>query len=251
MIKLFAVDLDGCLSVPFKTPEWDTFSRIRDLNRISRTDPVIPAITICTGRPFPYAEAVAQWLDIYHPLVFENGGGIYHPVTTRLTWSPNLTEADLLEIRKVRNWVEHEVLPDFPASMIEFTKKTDIGVVSSDVREIDEMYPIISNYIKQNYDIFDIHCTGVSINVILKNCNKGNGLEQLSENTGIPLDAIAFMGDGTNDLPALLKVRLPYAPQNAREEVKKIARVIEKEATNAVLDAYQDIIRLNKEEDLD
>lgn len=246
MIKLFAVDLDGCVTVPFKTPNWDVFTKVRDLNRESRHDETIPALTVCTGRPFPYAEAAAQYLDIYYPIVFEGGGGLYHPVTTSLTWSPKLTDEQLRTISELRQWVESEILPGYPGTMIEFTKRTDVGVVSADLAEIKEIYTRVRDRIMKHYDIFEVHNSDVSVNVVLKQCNKGAGLEQISNHTGIALEDMAFMGDGTNDLPALSRVRLPYAPSNARDEVKKIARVMPGEVTTAVLEAYNDIIALNR-----
>src|SRR5690625_6841963 len=72
MIKLFVTDLDGCISYPYRTPNWDAIQEIRDLNIASRSNPEIPPLTICTGRPHPYAEAVAQWLDVRLPFVFES-----------------------------------------------------------------------------------------------------------------------------------------------------------------------------------
>src|SRR5690625_6436425 len=68
MIKLFVTDLDGCISYPYRTPNWEAIQEIRDLNIASRSIPEIPPLTICTGRPHPYAEAVAQWLDVRLPL---------------------------------------------------------------------------------------------------------------------------------------------------------------------------------------
>jgi hypothetical protein len=64
MIRLFVVDLDGCISFPFVTPDWEAINVIRDLNIASKHDPSIPPITICTGRPLPYAEAVAAYTTL-------------------------------------------------------------------------------------------------------------------------------------------------------------------------------------------
>jgi len=247
MIKIFAVDLDGCISHPFQTPDWDAISKIREYNHLSKHNPVIPALTISTGRPLPYAEAVAQWLGVYHPIVFESGGGLYHPETNELTWSNSLTEDVFKHIHEIREWVTNEIVPDYSGTILEFTKHTDVGVVSPNYSDIKEIYKRIKDYVEQRYEIFDIHYTEVSVNVILKTCNKGTGVEQIAELLNITTGDMAYMGDGTNDIPALEKVKLPYAPINAREEVKKVAKVISVEATEAVKTAYEEIIEYNRE----
>lgn len=247
MIKIFAVDLDGCISQPFQTPDWDAISKIRELNKLSKHNPVIPALTISTGRPLPYAEAVAQWLGVYHPIVFESGGGFYHPVTNELTWSPQLTDDVFEHIRNIRKWVTEKIVPEYPGTILEFTKHTDVGVVSPDYSEIKEIYRRVRKYVEERYNIFDIHYTEVSVNVILKSSNKGTGIKQIAEMVNISTEEMAYMGDGTNDIPALEKVKLPFAPLNAREEVKKVAKVMEVEATKAVEEAYNTIIEYNRQ----
>lgn len=72
MIQLFVLDIDGCLTMPFQTPDWKALSEIRAIHEASESDPSIPPLTLCTGRPLPYAESVAQWMGIRLPFVFES-----------------------------------------------------------------------------------------------------------------------------------------------------------------------------------
>ena len=60
-ILLFVTDLDGCMTVPFETQHWPDYTQIRALQLQSQDDPSIPPMSICTGRPMPYAEAQAQF----------------------------------------------------------------------------------------------------------------------------------------------------------------------------------------------
>src|SRR5690625_6722787 len=92
MIKLFGTDLYGCISYPYRTPNWEAIQEIRDLNIASRSNPEIPPLTFCTGRPHPYAEAVAQWLDVRLPFVFESAG-LYH-------WDGNRVETGLAKLEE-------------------------------------------------------------------------------------------------------------------------------------------------------
>ncbi len=51
-------------------------------------------------------------------------------------------------------------------------------------------------------------------------------LQKISENKNISYEEMAYLGDDIIDLDPLLRVGLPCAVQNAREEVKKIASII-------------------------
>ncbi len=246
MIKLFVSDLDGCLTYPFETPDWKLVTRLREYNQLSRTDPTVPAMTICTGRPQPYVEAVAQWLDIEYPVIFESGGGMYKPRVNELHWSPFLTDDMMKHINLIRNYVANNILPDYPNSFIEFAKHTDVGVVSAHYSEIKEIYQRIRNFVMERYTEFEVHYTEVSCNVITKACNKGAGITFLSEMTSINTEQMAYIGDGTNDIPALSMVGRPFAPQNAREETQKVAKVLDYRATAAVVSAYETLISENR-----
>ena len=78
------MDLDGCVTDPFKTPDWDAFTTLRSLNLQSLSNQLIPPLSICTGRPMPYAEAIAQVLGIRIPFIFGSGGGVYDVKKMRL-----------------------------------------------------------------------------------------------------------------------------------------------------------------------
>jgi 3-deoxy-D-manno-octulosonate 8-phosphate phosphatase (KDO 8-P phosphatase) len=53
---------------------------------------------------------------------------------------------------------------------------------------------------------------------------KGEAIESIAAELGVPLDQTAFMGDDVNDLPALRKVALSCAPQDAAPEVLEEVR---------------------------
>lgn len=51
-------------------------------------------------------------------------------------------------------------------------------------------------------------------------------LEQICEKSGIPADAIAYIGDDLTDVVVMKRVSLGFAPWNARPEVKKAAHLV-------------------------
>jgi hydroxymethylpyrimidine pyrophosphatase-like HAD family hydrolase len=246
MIKLFVVDLDGCISHPFQTPDWEAINVIRNLNIASANDPSIPGLTICTGRPLPYAEAVAQWLCVEHPFAFESGAGLYHTQQNKLTWAPELTLERLRWIDELKEWSANVIMPKFPGSVAEFTKRSDIGLIHPIADMNHQIYAEVKPYVNKYYPDFEVHDTDVSVNIILSDCNKSTGVRLLSESIGIALDDIAYIGDSSGDMPAMRIVNRAFAPSNARDVVKQIAEVIDEEATRATRIAYERIIESNR-----
>lgn len=245
MIKLFVTDLDGCISYPFKTPKWDAINKIRELNIKSRDLSYIPPLTICTGRPHPYAEAVAQWLDVRLPFVFESAG-LYHWNGNRVETALGSNNGALDTIREMRKWMEKDVLPEYPAANFEFSKMMDAGIVCPDKSVIDKIYEKVVQKIQTEFDDLEIHATDVSVNVLVKGNNKLQGMKLLASSQNIALNEIAYIGDTSGDLPALKNVRLAYSPINGRDVVKQHSTVLKTEITDAVLEAYQKVILHNK-----
>jgi len=248
MIKLFAVDLDGCISHPYQTPTWDAINKIRELNTRSRDDELIPPLTVCTGRPYPYAEAVCQWLDIRLPFVFESAA-VYHWEGNRIETALDGSRDPFEPIHEIKKWLSAELIPKYPSAMLEFTKMIDAGVISPDKSAIRNMYEEIKTYTELNYPEIEIHSTEVSVNILLKGNNKLQGLQLLGASLDISLDEMAYIGDSDGDVKALERVKLPFAPSNAIERVKEVATVLEEHTTEAVLEAYQRIISLNERGD--
>ncbi|MEX2632973.1 MAG: HAD hydrolase family protein [Balneolales bacterium] len=248
MIKLFVLDIDGCITQPFVTPEWNVIRKIRDLQVLSRQDDRIPELSICTGRPLPYAEAVAQWLDIQKPIIFESGGGLFDPSKYAIEWSKHLNDDVLRQMEEIRKWMTDEVLTRFPGTTLEVGKHMDVGIVSMDEDLIQEIYDFVHPKIERDYPDCVVHTTIVSLNIILEISNKGSGLLQLADYTGIPLKEMAYIGDSSGDIAALEISGTGFAPSNAVEAVKKLPDVINLKgsATQAVLEGYEMLVEINK-----
>ena len=250
MIKLFVTDLDGCISYPFRTPKWETINKIRELNLKSRTDETIPSLTICTGRPYPYAEAVAQWLDVRIPFVFESAA-LYIWEGNKIETALNSHDSELKPIRDLKQWIQADLLPAFPTAQLEFTKMMDAGVVCPDKETIMSMLEKIEAKISSDYSDMEVHFTDVSVNILMPGNNKAQGMKLLAEKLGITLDEIAYIGDTGGDVPALKEVKLAYSPKNATRAVKNVTKNLEFETTDAVLQAYHQIISWNQKQTVD
>ncbi len=97
-----------------------------------------------------------------------------------------------------------------------------------------------------NYPNFEVHYTDVSINVISKSTNKGEGIKFLCDLLDLELDEVAFIGDTGGDRPGLEIVGKPFAPNNAMESAKEVSDVMNGEDADAVLEAYKKVIEYNR-----
>ena len=74
-------------------------------------------------------------------------------------------------------------------------------------------------------DLVQQRCRELSIDHVVGSSRaKGAAIEQIAAELGVPLEETAFMGDDVNDLPALRKVGLSCAPQDAAAEVLREVR---------------------------
>lgn len=246
MIKLFVTDLDGCISYPFKTPKWETINKIRKLNLKSRVDENIPPLTLCTGRPYPYAEAVAQWLDVRIPFVFESAG-LYIWEGNKIETALSSHNGVLEPIRQMTQWLKNDLLPSFPTAQLEFTKMMDAGIVCPDLETVEAIHLKIQEKTSVDYPDLEVHATDVSVNILMPGNNKHQGMKLLSKKLGVEMNEIAYIGDTSGDIEALKNVKLAYSPKNATRAVKEVTVNLESETTDAVLEAYQKIIAFNRQ----
>lgn len=245
MIKLFITDIDGCLSTPFKTPDWDLISQIRRLHQQSVHDMAVPELSICSGRPFPYVEAVAQWLGIDNPVVFESAG-IYELSTNKVRFLPVFDEEAEQQVRELKQWLREEIVPQHSDLIIEFSKRMDAGIIHLETEVINDIYPQVTEYVNEHYPKFETHRTDVSINIILGENTKRNGILEVCEMVDVDPEEVAYIGDSSGDISGLKTVGRAFAPLNASDDVKEVAEVVEAEVTEAVLMAYRSIIRANR-----
>lgn len=249
MIKLFITDLDGCVAHPFLSPDWEALSRIKSLNIESKNNELIPPLTICSGRPFPYVEAVGQWLDVEHPMLFESGGGIYDIKTNEITWNPHFNDDARKAVDEIKDWMEKTLIRNYKGTYPEFAKYTDAGLVNPDSSKIALMHEEVLNHVSGSYPMFEVHATDVSVNIILKKANKGQGIRFLCEKLGLDLQEVAYIGDSSGDIPGLQIVGRSFAPGNAKHFVKEEADIVtENITTEGVLEAYEYLIRNNRDQ---
>jgi hypothetical protein len=242
MIKLFVTDIDGCLATPYEPYDLEGFSTFRrfvdDAGLPTEAHPT-PAVSICSGRSYPYVEALTQALGITVPVLFEGGGGRFDPVPAQTTWNPRLTDEIEAEIEKVRHWFVTECVPGTKMS-IDHAKRTQAGILSPDPEEITAARPRTEEFVAENVPDLRVFSTDVSVDVVPPGITKRTGLVWLTDHLGVDLGEVAYIGDADSDLEALSAVGTSFAPANADEEVlRTVDHVTDGRVLDGTLEAYR------------
>lgn len=283
MIEYFVSDVDGCLATPFQEPDWEALNQLRAyhqrarLERLTHGESPYPLLSICTGRPLAYTEALTQWLGIRTSFVFESAllfdlesyqvtGAATHRgawIQTDISSVHSIDPTDdyeldnfsslsqhpgVRDIHQVKEWFLQDVVPRYPEMSIEFAKILDAGLVCHNPELVDIVEKETEQYLKQqNLNHLEVHTTDVSINVLLGGNNKGLGLRLLANAFQTPLSQIAYIGDSSGDIPALDLVGRPFTPANARTIVRQQEGYhhLASQTTASVLEAYELCVKDN------
>lgn len=250
-IALFVSDIDGCLAAPYTPYDLDRLQALaahtRAAGSLSQTDTMRPVLTLCSGRPYAYVEAMSQALGIVTPVLFESGAGRFDPVAAQTTWHPALTEELEEQLDEMRAWFRREAVPGTKIS-IDHAKRAQAGIVTPDPEEIIAVRPRALAFVENHLPDLKVFTTEVSIDVLSPNITKRAGLMWLSEHLNVPLDAMAYIGDTDGDIVALEAVGHAFAPANAHESVKQhVDHVTNAPLAAGTLAAYEQCLAYNEE----
>lgn len=248
MIRLFVSDIDGCLGEPYTPYDLEGLSRLREYVRTAGelgAGDARPPLTLCSGRPYPYVEAITQALDVSVPVLFEAGGGRFDPVTAQTTWSPALSDETEANVHTVEEWFKTQCIPGTSLSL-DYAKRTQAGVVSPDTEEIVAVRRQTESFVAEKGLDLHVFSTDISVDVIPPGITKVHGLKWLSDHLGVRLDEMAYIGDADGDLEALEAVGTSFAPANAVAEVRDaVDYVTDGRVLDGTLEAYRTCVQQN------
>lgn len=203
------------------------------------SNPKFPALSLCSGRAYPYVEAMSQLLHVQTPVLFEAGAGMFDPISARSEWHPNFTVSIRKEVDEIRRFLEEVVLKHDRVS-IDYAKRSQAALVGSPEGGIEEVRDEIDAFVAQNHPSFNVFHTHISIDVVPFGLTKAEGMAWLAEKCGISLHEIAFVGDTGGDVGALKIVGASFAPANATNDAKAAAHHTSSlYDIDAVLEAFQ------------
>ena len=219
-IQLVVLDIDGVLSEGEGRPlDLELLGLLASLNRAAREAPALPAVTLCSGRPAPYLEAMMQALDAHLPGIFENGAGLYTSRPYSFLPHPALAGSD--QIPQVREALERGLVQAGRA-FVQPGKLYTLTLFAENPAETRLLASWAEEALGPLAGQVDLVYSTSCLNVLPHGIDKGLGAAWLAERTGIPLEAMLGVGDSDVDLPFLKRVGHSAAPSNANASVRAI-----------------------------
>ena len=225
-VRLILSDIDGCIS-PEESQAWDweRFSRFVQLVRdASAGRSALAPMTLCTGRPQPYAEALMKVLDIRFASVCESGAILYslHDNCSRM--APEITPERVRGLQALRNHIVTEIFPDFPGLVYQCGKEAQMSLYC----ERPKCFPEVARRVAA----FAATIPGLEviitpshyyINIDLPGVTKGSAIRRLLGDLGIVREEAAGIGDTLGDLSIREAVGFFACPSNAVDALKQVA----------------------------
>jgi hydroxymethylpyrimidine pyrophosphatase-like HAD family hydrolase len=241
-VACIIADVDGCLT-PEESIAWDLehFAQFaRRAREASAGVSSLAPLTLCTGRPQPYAEVLMKLLDVRAPAICENGAVFYTLADNRAWYARGVTEEKLLGLRDVRAFIETELLPAQPAAVLQFGKESQISIFSDRPEVLPPMQPLIEGYARRSGgpDLV-VNCSHYYLNISLAGIDKGAAIGELLEVLGVGRDRVAGIGDTEGDLPLREAVGFFACPANARQAIKAVADYV---SPHPLLEGVLDIL---------
>jgi hydroxymethylpyrimidine pyrophosphatase-like HAD family hydrolase len=225
-LKLIVLDIDGVLSQGEAYPfDLLLLKRLARLNQQARQDSTIPAVTLNTGRPSPYVEALMQAIEGWQPALYESGAGLYFPETYQFQTTPLLTLEQKTTLDQIILALDRAVVQTGkaywqPGKTVCYTLFTHPPVTMT------ELTAEVAAIVAHHSDDFGVTRAVKALNIHPKHIHKGTGLAWLAQVTGIEADMMGGVGDSSADADFLKLVGQAAAPANATPEVKAVAHYI-------------------------
>lgn len=251
-MELFITDLDGTLLKKDKSISEYTVNTLNELIEKGYN------ISVATARSLSSAKAILEPLNLKLPIVLNNGGFIYDPITEKnlvSNYMANETTKDIVEksLEKGLNPFVH--LEDNSINQLHYLGLFNYGekdyyvsrMKAKDKRfrkvknydfenkkiitvffigkekKLTDMY----NYLKKNYSdlqyhlFLDVYSNYYWLEINHLNATKRNGINFLKSH--LKIDKVTCFGDNLNDISMFEVCEETYAVENGHIELKEIA----------------------------
>lgn len=213
-------DIDGCLGPESHEPlDAHALAALADYNRAAHEQRDRPVITLCSGRPQPFVEALSRLLgNTSVPCVCENGVWVYDPRDNGFHRDPAITPEHLASVRDAQDWIEREwvtrgavIQPGKAASISVWHADTALlkGAITESIRE---------RAARHGWPL-RVSATVAWINCDLAHIHKGTGIDRVLALTGLARERLAGVGDSPSDRFIAQRVAFFAAPSNAHPDL--------------------------------
>jgi HAD superfamily hydrolase (TIGR01484 family) len=225
--------VDGCLTEERSRPfDLTLITKIKEFNDQAQENPgVYPPITLCTGRPQPYVEALLKTIGAPFPAITENGGIIFDLFRNAYHYDENFTSDWMLKLFELKKFLISNVLPK-TSIRIQPGKETHLTLITDNPKRTRQL---LAEQLNSHLDDFLIDETESHLNLVPRIFDKGTGFKKLVGLTQIPAEEIAAIGDAEADLAFLKLAGFPMCPGNASAAVKARCRYVAQQTYTAGL----------------
>jgi hypothetical protein len=219
-------DIDGCLGPETHEPlDARALARLAEHNRRAESAGDVPVVTLCSGRPEPFAEALCRFIaNTTVPIVAENGVWVYDPRDQRYLLDPAITPEHRRWVREATAYVEAEWSPR--GVVIQPGKAASVSVWHPDTPFLRGVMPALQDRFRREGWGFRVSMTVAWINCDLAHVSKTTGIDRVMAMTGLSPARCAGIGDSLSDLSIAERVAFFGAPANADERLRPHAHYV-------------------------
>jgi hydroxymethylpyrimidine pyrophosphatase-like HAD family hydrolase len=239
-------DIDGCLGPESAAPlDAPLLAQIADYNTRAKRDRSVASITVCSGRPLPYAEAICRLIgNDTLPAVCEMGVWLLDLAHHEYIMDPAISTEQLEAVRAAQSWIERNLLSR--GVLIQPGKTASISLWHRDTSYLMSLKPELFEKFQTHAWPLRISNTVAWINCDLAHVSKSSGIARFKQRTGLQRSQLAGIGDTLGDLAIREHVAFFGVPANAQDELKAQADYISPfHETRGVLDILQHIETLS------
>jgi HAD superfamily hydrolase (TIGR01484 family) len=236
-IRLLVFDIDGVLTQSDgRSFDLRLLGRLADMNRAARENPLRPGVTLNTGRPAAYVEAMLKTIDGHLPAIFENGAGLYVPDLYQFLPHPAL--GNQVRFQAIRSRLE-DALVRTGQAVLQPGKAYSLSILARGPSDTSALYDQAVSALGPLRELVDLVYSVSCLNVLPRGIDKGKGIEFLAKQTAHAPAEMLGVGDSDVDLPFLARVGHSAAPANANPDIKRIVEYI---APRPAADGVRDIL---------
>lgn len=220
-------DNDGCLTPEDASPfDAETLARIAGRNRRAVNLGEAPVLTICSGRPIPFVEAMCRLLgNDALPAIGENGAWLFDPRTNAMELDPRIDAAALGAVCECERWVERELGPE--GVCIQPGKHASVSLWHPDpVRLRETIRPRVEARRDAERWPIRVSMTWFYINCDLEFISKGTAIDRLIARERLDTTRLAGIGDTASDIAIAERVAWFGCPANAAPEARARAHAV-------------------------
>jgi hydroxymethylpyrimidine pyrophosphatase-like HAD family hydrolase len=230
-------DIDGCLGPESTAPmEPAKLARLDQWNRAAISAGDRPILTVCSGRPQPYAEAICRTIgNAALPCVCEMGVWLYDPRDNAYIIDPAIRPEHIDAVHAAMRWVDRDLAPR--GVVYQPGKAASMSLWHPDTEFLMNLIPSIKDKIAAERWPLRVSRTVAWVNCDLQFVTKRTGIERLIKRCGLNKERLAGIGDTLGDIAIRESVGFFACPANADPELKKVADYVSSEAeVDGVLD---------------